>query len=85
MLANRVEAKPLEELQVIYHGFTIRRRVQAIRPKPLIESSKLEHKLAVEKGSGDTLYLSLGDGAEARVAVDSIAALQGYGEVVESR
>lgn len=74
MLADGVEAKRLEKLQVVYHGITIRRRVQTIGPKPLIESSKLKDKLAVEKRSSDTIHLSLGDGAEARVAVGLVTA-----------
>jgi hypothetical protein len=47
MLAKHVEAKVFQHLEIILHGLTIGRCIKAVRPVTLIESTKLEHELAV--------------------------------------
>lgn len=48
VLAEHVEAKIFQHLEVILHGFTVGWRVQAIWPISLVKSAELEYKLAVE-------------------------------------
>lgn len=72
MLADHVESKFLQHLQIVRHGFRIRRRVQTIGPESLIEGSELEDKLSIEKMASHSVHFALGNGAEARVALDFV-------------
>jgi hypothetical protein len=48
VLAKHVEAKVLQHLEVIFHGFTVGWRVKTIWPISLVKSAKLEDELAIE-------------------------------------
>ena len=85
MLADSVEAKVLENLEVVDHSLKGRRRHKTIRPVALVESAELEDKLAVEEMAGHTLDLALGDGAEAGVALDLVLVSECDGEIVQDR
>lgn len=74
MFPKHVHAKALEVVQVIDHGFPIRRRVDTIRPEPLIQGAKVEEELAVEQRPEDAVDLALGNGAEPGVARDLVVA-----------
>jgi len=80
MLAQHVEAHPLEHLKIIDHGLLGRRRVDAVGPEALVERTGLKEGLAVEKEPGHTrLVRTDGNGAEAEIAfnlVDHLAAAQ---------
>lgn len=78
MLSNHVEAELFQKLQIRNHGLSVRRRVQAIRPKSLIEGSELEHKLPVQQWPGDVLNFTFGNSSEARVALYLIPAVKRY-------
>lgn len=74
MLADHIEAQALQHLQVVDHGFPIRRQVQPIGPVSLVECAEQEFKLAVKHRP---LYLvddAAADCAESRVAVDDFIA-----------
>lgn len=73
MLPNHVEAQLLQQLQIIDHSLTIRRRIQTIRPEALIQRTKLKYEFAVEEMACDAFNFALGDGTESSVAVDLIS------------
>lgn len=84
VLAEHVETIVLEHLDVVLHSLSIGRGVKPIRPVSLIKRAEPEDELAVEKLSGDTIDISLGDGAESSIAEDLIIAAQSDSQVVES-
>lgn len=74
MLADHVEAQLLQHLKIVHHCLLGRRGVNTIRPEALIQSTEHEDELSIEKGSNNTVDLSLGDGAESSIALDNIVA-----------
>lgn len=68
MLSDGVETKTLEHLQIIYHSFSVGRRVESVRPEALIERAKDESELSVQQWSLNSLDLAARDCAEAGVA-----------------
>ena len=74
MLPQHVKAEVFQHLQIVYHRLPGRRSVQSVRPVSLVKSAKHKRELPVEKGPPDTVDLTLGDGAKARVAGDFVIA-----------
>ena len=84
MLADHVESQPLEQLQIVLHGFLGRGSVETIGPVSLVQSTEHEHKLAIEQGSDNTIHRALGDRAESSVALDGFVA-EGDSHIVQFR
>lgn len=82
MLAKHVEAKVLQHLQIVLHSLTIRWRVEAIWPVPLIESTELEDKLSVEEWALNTINLAPAYGTESSVTADDIVT-EAHADIVE--
>lgn len=61
MLSDGVETKAFEHLQIIYHGFSVGRRVESVRPETLIERAEDEGKLSVQQWSLNSLDLAARD------------------------
>jgi hypothetical protein len=84
MLAKHIETQILQHLQIVLHRFTVRRRVQAVRPVTLVQSAELEDKLAIEKRALDSIDFPTADSAESSVAADDIVS-KGDRHVVKLR
>jgi hypothetical protein len=84
VLAQHVETKVFQRLEIILHSFTVGWRVQTIWPVSLIKGAELEYKLAVEKGTLDAVDFSAADSSERGIAVDNIVA-EGDTDIVQRR
>lgn len=68
MLSDSVETEALEHLQIRYHGFSVGRRMESVRPEALIERAEDEGEFSVQQRSLHPLDLAARDGAESGVA-----------------
>lgn len=82
MLANCIEAKLLQLLQVKNQSLIVGRQVNPIRPEALVQRRPREDKLVVQQRPLHAINHAAADGAEARVARDGVVA-QGDGQVVQ--
>ena len=72
MLADCVEAKLLQELEIIHHGLFSGRGVDPIRPIALVQGSKQENELVIQQGSDDAIDSVLLDSTETSVTLNFV-------------
>ena len=72
MFPDHVETKALQHLQVVYHGLSIRRGMKAVWPVSLVQSSKLENKIAVQERTCDSIDDPFGKSSESSVTFNFI-------------
>lgn len=61
MLSDGVETKAFEHLQIIYHGFSVGRRIESVGPETLVERAKDEGELPVQQWPLNSLDLAARD------------------------
>ena len=82
MFPDHVEAQILQDLEIIDHGLPVRRRVNTIRPVPLVQCTEHENELAIQQWAPDSVNSAFGDRSESGIAVNLIVS-HSDGDVVQ--
>jgi hypothetical protein len=82
MLADHVEPKVLEHLQVVNHGLAIGWQVQAIGPVTLVKRTHEKDKFTVKERPLDAINHACREGSESSIASNLVIA-HSYGDVVQ--